>query len=255
VISISSLTYVKTLQSLHFALVSTITDLEIFYTSIKKEKNIDETDEINEVSPPFIECMLGSAECKPILSNLYVSQEVRCQILKEEYLEVHANVGCWIIHMCKDTVDAISNILGSFSKNPDQKEPQVPQRKKEFISNSTNQHEEINLQSYLAENDKPLLPPPLIRRSSSVKSSQIYHTHLNSSQLRQTNTIDSEFHQLQPQHGFPKVKISLSLFHLRINLYSGKDFNASRAITPGLSFICENLGLSYSKFPQTLNYS
>lgn len=233
-LSLTPKSYLTTLQNLQFSLISSVTDLEIFFTAVNKEEN--SASELNkEVSPPFIECMLSSNECKPIYGQLYISQDVRTQILKEEYLEIHANVGCLIININKDIIVNLSKILNEMTQNPEE-------NMSRFENTSS---DSVNLQIFLDEDAK--FPDPLMQNSS-VQSSEIYHAHLDIQNLRNSNTINSEFHQISAKHGFPKLKTSLSLFHLRINLYS-----TSKIL--GVIFKSENIGVSYAKFPQLNNYS
>lgn len=250
--------------------------IELFVTIIHKDSDPFSADE-EEQCPSFLECLIGSDQCNSAANSIYISDEVRSSILNEELFQVHANFGCVILHMCKDSIDVMGKFLVFYAEE----EPVEVMRKDSDLSSDDSDTypvqvtglainpskpdvlKNINLQDFLSPDHKSKEEGQKQHKKNKrqIRKSQIVHTHTEIPNIVKSNTVESEFHQLKPAHGFPKIKASLSVFYFCINIYSGNDFmhkarqGSLRNALNSIQIKSENLGIIFSKFPKKLHYS
>ena len=250
-----------------FVVVGTLDTLEVFVTVVQADPNLGQVQPQN--CPAFLECILGPS-CSSVSGNVFLSSQVRSAVLENELFELHLNVGCLIMHLCRKSID----VLSAFVKIPEPEEPIEVIRKDSDVSSDdpdtysvestgltiySKKPEDlrnINLQDYLypredlseqqAQHSKPLTPL-LVEKN-------LVHAHTDIPRIIRPNTVDCPFHQLKPMHGFPKVRTSMSFFYCSINIYTD-DEERKRSASDSVQFKFEGAGVTFSKFPQKLHYS
>jgi len=110
----------------------------------------------------------------------------------------------------------------------------------------------------------------------------VIHSHISFPSIVKLETIDSDFHQLKPQHGFPVMRITASLTHISAALYQGSDFDflqpgpelrpnegfsyketalrrrmrrERRILSCSLKLRQESTGITFTQFPRKLHYA
>jgi hypothetical protein len=271
------------LAEIGFVRIASVDLIELFVTVIKGLGDSDH-EVADSDCPPFLDCLVNSEHCEHLGDSLYLSQSVRSSVLKEDLLELHLNIGSLLINCCKDSIEALTKMIKLPTNSGS--DPELVIRKDSDLSSDDSDTytirnsgltidphnpkriRNINLLDYMHDNPHNQLSEsqPVISLEvpkSDSKVSQVVHSHIQIPGIIKPNTVDSSYHALKAHHGFPKMRVSLSLSHFSFILYGGQDFAWNsrnqpiqrRSQTQSIQCKFEGLGLAYTKFPRKLHYA
>lgn len=149
-------------------------------------------------------------------------------------------------------------------------------------------HSSSSLEDFEDFEDSPRLPEAQGEDLQASEETYLFrlphviHSHISFPSIVKLETIDSDFHQLKPQHGFPVMRITASLTHISAALYQGSDFDflppgpelrpnegfsykdtalrkrmrrERRILSCSLKLRQESTGVTFTKFPRKLHYA
>ena len=267
--------YEQELMNSGFLLIGTMDSMEFFITIVNSRPDIKSPQE-DCFLPSFLQCMLGSNNCKKVSNSIFISNEVRSSILLNKLLDIHFNLGTCFLHLNFEIIRFLSGII-NMPKPSEENEEMI--RKDSDLSSDDSDYfpiqtagltinprdpgriTNINLQDYLnpSKTQAKKLIKVLNESKTKLTKCTVVHTHSTIPAVYRDNSVDNSMHSLLPTHGCPNIRFSANLSYFVINLYSRtqyyeksfpKDYGQGRVLLKS-----ENLSITISKFPKKLHYS
>ena len=312
-------------EALGFVHILSLDSVELFFSQVINPQKMTEAETVPEESPPLLSCLLGGSRCKHVSGSLYMC-DLAQHPLKHDILDVHLNLGCVMVYLCHDSLQALQEIAAGLSKDVAVVGRSMEERKDldgfeetltsagVTVHNCASKGSKVNLMNLAESNawgseklqeepsspassgsledfvdiedtSPPLDPPDDLRSSTETylfRLPHVIHSHISFPSIVKLETVDSDFHQLKPQHGFPIMRITASLAHISVTLYQGSDFDfrqpgqlvlpnegftykesafrkrlrkEHRVLSCSLKLRQESTGVTFTKFPRKLHYA